>query len=147
MTPTKEDLEVVAKTVWAEARGEGLTGMLCVAYVIKNRLVSGLWGNTLEKVCKAPYQFSCWNPDDSNRKVLDRWSWESKDPSQLFALGAVAAALFGLAVDPTLGATHYHTTAKPNWIPNVVWPPKWAAGMGKPVVIGHHSFYKDPRVN
>lgn len=144
---TKEDLEVVAKTVWAEARGEGVTGMLCVAYVIKNRLESGLWGKTYEDVCKAPYQFSCWLREDSNRKALDNWSWQSKDPSQVFALGSTTSALFEMAPDPTLGATHYHTTAKPNWLPNVIWPPKWAVAMGKPVIIGHHSFYRDPRVS
>lgn len=145
MTPSKEDLEVVAKTVWAEARGEGISGMTCVAYVIKNRLESGLWGKSFETVCKAPYQFSCWNVDDPNRKVLDKWSWQSKDPSQMFALGVATAVLFGLATDPTLGATHYHTTAKPNWL-NVAWPPKWASEMGKPTIVGRHSFYRDPRV-
>lgn len=143
MPVSKEDLDVVAKTVWAESRGEGVTGMLCVAHVIKNRLEDKRWGDTYEKVCKAPYQFSCWLKSDPGYMRLVSWDWNSKEASKVLALGIASMVLHGFSKDPTNGANHYHTTMRPPWLPKAVWPPKWAASMGPATVVGSHSFYRD----
>ena len=46
--PNLTDTEVFAKTLWGEARGEGIIGMLAVACVIKNRINRpGWWGNDI----------------------------------------------------------------------------------------------------
>ena len=53
------DTLVVSKTLYAEARGEGIQGMKAVATVIWNR--SNGKSDRLAAVCKKPFQFSCWN--------------------------------------------------------------------------------------
>eukprot|EP00731_Ephydatia_muelleri_P014889 Em0008g609a len=65
------DVDVLARTLWGEARGEGRTGMEAVASVIINRVDwphegSLWWGNTVEEVCKKPSQFAVWNAGDPN---------------------------------------------------------------------------------
>ena len=68
-----DDLDIAARTIWGEARGEGPEGMRAVAHVIANRATKGgWWGDTLWSVCLKPWQFSCWNLSDPNRqKLLD----------------------------------------------------------------------------
>ena len=57
------DADILARTIWGEARGEGKGGMEAVALVVLNRLdVSNQkggywWGNTLLDICRKPYQF------------------------------------------------------------------------------------------
>src|SRR5262245_20911607 len=68
---TSDDLDVMARPVWGEARGEPLDGKTAVAWVIKNRADHpGWWGHGIAGVCRQPWQFSCWNPDDPNRAKL-----------------------------------------------------------------------------
>lgn len=44
---TEEELELAARIVWLEARGESETCQRCVTEVIFNRLKSGIWGHCL----------------------------------------------------------------------------------------------------
>ena len=70
--------DVLARTVWGEARGEGQAGMVAVANVVMNRVnfaraqLGGnyWWGNTIMRVCQKPLQFSCWNQADPNLSQL-----------------------------------------------------------------------------
>ncbi|HJR27754.1 MAG TPA: cell wall hydrolase, partial [Pseudomonas sp.] len=70
MTATEKDRDVLARTLWGEARGEGLPGQIAVAWAIRNRVNDGKarswWGEGYAGVCQAPYQFSCWNKSDPN---------------------------------------------------------------------------------
>ena len=51
--------EIFAKTLYGEARGEGLKGIEAVACVIVNRLKKPCWwGHTIQEVCLKPAQFS-----------------------------------------------------------------------------------------
>ena len=50
------DLELIARVVAAEARGETLEGQMAVAQVIKDR--SDLWGKSPEEIVLAPAQFA-----------------------------------------------------------------------------------------
>lgn len=52
-------IEIIAKTLYAEARGEGENGIRAVATVIWNR--SKIRKTTFDKICLQPKQFSCWN--------------------------------------------------------------------------------------
>lgn len=135
--------EFLTKTVWGEARGEGVTGMIAVAHVINNRLKTGRFGRNIEAVVVKPYQFSCWNVGDPNLPLLRAWDWNIKDPSKLLAAGAASGVLLDLIPDMTNGATHYHTTARPANNKSAVWPPLWAKGMTKTAIIGNHTFYRD----
>lgn len=50
---SEEELELAARIVWLEARGESETCQRCVAEVIFNRLKSGIWGTSLSEVIYA----------------------------------------------------------------------------------------------
>lgn len=141
-------LQVFAKTLWGEARGQGVLGMEAVAWVIRNRVRADLggdgkpdwWGEGWIGVCLAPHQFSCWNMDDPNRPLLE--TVDDSQESFLQALHVASGVMLGLLYDPTNGATHYHTLACPSWAHT--WPPTWAAGMKQTAVVGGHAFYRDP---
>jgi len=106
-TPTETDLDVLDRTVWGEARGEGFDGMRAVAHVVRNRADDPRWPDSLAAVCRQRGQFSCWNSHDPNRPRLLRVGYG--DPSFLLARAATATAL-GVSDDPTFGANHYFAT-------------------------------------
>lgn len=125
-------IDVLARTIWGEARGEGSIGMQAVACVVLTRAArGGWWGNTIVQVCQKPYQFSCWNKDDPNyRKLL---SVDAGDIHFATAQRIARRAVLGLLDDPTRGATHYHAAGV---------SPYWAKGEKPVTVIGRHIFYK-----
>ena len=71
-----QDEDILARTLYGEARGEKIAGMEAIASVILNRLAFSRqkngywWGNTITEICRKPYQFSCWNQDDVNYQKL-----------------------------------------------------------------------------
>jgi len=125
--------EIVARTVWGEARGEGAAGWKAVAWVIRNRAAQpGWWGRDLRGVCLCPQQFSCWNPEDLNRSKILKLA--NDDPILSSIRTTVEEVLAGTVPDPTGGATYYHTRAV---------APAWAARMTATAAIGGHEFYKE----
>lgn len=147
MTPpvpyTDEDLDVLARTLFGEARGDGLGGLTAVAWVIVNRVRRQSWyGRTVRDVCRKPLQFSCWNSTDPNEPLLRAAT--TAQPDFLRCVGVAALVLSGAYPDPTGGATNYHTIAAPKG--TVRWPPKWAAGLVETIRIGNHVFYREAGV-
>lgn len=133
---TDHEIDIVARTLFGEARGESVLGMIAVAWVIKNRADNpGWWGRSVETVCLKPYQFSCWNADDPNAPFL-RGNKIIPPREYMLAREAAVAVLEGHEPDPTGGATHYYSTSMRK-------PPKWAASGTKTVQIGRHIFYRD----
>lgn len=131
------EVDVLARTIWGEARGEGSAGMAAVASVILNRVRIAerkggyWWGNTIIQVCQKPYQFSCWNKDDPNfRKLL---SVEADDLCFATAQRIARRAVYGVLEDITDGATHYHAAGI---------SPYWANGEKPVAVLGRHIFYR-----
>lgn len=138
----EHDLVTLARTLWGEARGEPDDGKAAVAWVIRNRasragFAGGLVGKSgaVAKVCLAPWQFSCWNEGDPNRAKLLTLSDDRCEHERAIAL----AVLEGDIADPTHGADHYHTIARPGWAQQ--WPPSWAAAMRETARFGGHVFY------
>ena len=122
-------IDTMALTVWGEARGEGLTGMAAVAWVIKNRADrGGWWGSDIKSVCLKPWQFSCWNAADPNRqRLLELASFiNSGSTRQIASSGGselpvikdlCERVLTGETPNPIGAATHYHTKrVRPSWI-------------------------------
>lgn len=72
----KREVEVLARTIYGEARGETVRGKEAVACVVLNRVQrakdrSGYWwGDSIESVCFKPWQFSCWNENDPNHQKI-----------------------------------------------------------------------------
>ena len=152
MSTTPQELDVLAKTLWAEARGEGFDGMVAVACAIRNRVdISAAkkgkpmwWGVGWVGVCtkgattsngRVIHQFSCWNADDPNRDYLVGKKPIPKDQYDL-AMKAARTVAVEDAPDVSLGATHYYATTMPR-------PPSWIVGATKTAKIGRHVFYKD----
>lgn len=129
---TYEDLDVFARTIYGEARGERHAGRASVAHVVVNRVkLQGWYGRTLAGVCLKPRQFSCWNGGDSNRRAVEAAHLE--DTVFLECVGVAARVLAGAERDPTSGATHYHVRGI---------MPAWARDRQPCAAIGNHIFYR-----
>lgn len=141
VTPIREldqtEVNLLAATVWGEARSQGEDGMRAVAHVMVNR-VGQRFGEDLATVILSPAQFSVWNRGDPNRRLVQNLA---RDPSRIATDAEWATAeriarevLSGQSVDPTGGALFYHTRAV---------RPRWArVGQGRQT-IGAHIFYAD----
>lgn len=134
-----EDLavDVLARTIWGEARGEGKRGMEAIACVVQNRVAVAKakggfwWGNDIIRVCQKPFQFSCWNANDPQRpKVI---AVTDKNIHFATCLRVARRSVYSGIADITNGATHYHTL-------DIM--PHWAQGQTPVAIIGHHMFYK-----
>jgi hypothetical protein len=127
-------IDVLARTLWGEARSESTTGREAVANVVINRVRSQVswWGTTIESVCRAPKQFSCWNAGDPNRPKLEKVDCGDKVFAECLQIARRAAN--GSLPDITHGSKHYHTrNIRPSWLT-----------AQKPVLeLGNHLFYND----
>ena len=138
MTVSENDRDILARTLWGEARGESLAGQIAVAWTIRNRVNDGKakswWGEGYAGVCQNPYQFSCWNRSDPNFAYL---SGAKKIPFRELAQARIAAdqVIDGKVSDPTGGATHYYATT--------IKAPAWAAKAKQTLKLGGHVFFKD----
>ena len=142
MTVTNRDRDILARTLWGEARGEGLAGQIAVAWSIRNRVELDLhkdgkpdwWGEGYTDVCLKRWQFSCWNTIDPNYLFL---TGAKAIPAAQLAQAYRAADLVmsGAAPDPTGGATHYYATTMRK-------APIWAAKAKQTLKLGHHIFFR-----
>lgn len=142
-------VDTLARTLWGEARGEGIAGMTAVANVVINRLTIAQryeadhpgrpewWGDSIAAICTHPAQFSCWNADDPNRAKLLAVTLD--DPQFVEALALASQAVNGRLPDTTGGADTYEATA-------LGWCKSW--GANKPpkniptAEIGRQTFYR-----
>lgn len=112
------DINLLARVISAEARGEPYTGQVAVGAVILNRIEHPSFPNTLAGVIYQPGAFSCVDDGGINAAVTDS------------AYRAARDAINGW--DPSGGAIYYYNPAKATsaWI--------WS----RPVltVIGDHRF-------
>ncbi|WP_426234717.1 cell wall hydrolase [Pseudomonas sp. TWP3-2] len=139
MSVTEKERDILARTLYGEARGEGVTGQIAVAWTIRNRVNDGKtkswWGEGYAGVCQAPYQFSCWNKTDPNYQFLTS---VKQIPFSELGQARIAAnqVIDGKVPDPTGGATHYYALSMKK-------PPAWAAKAKQTLKLGGHVFFKD----
>lgn len=132
------DVDIMARTLWGEARNQGAKGMEAVACVIMNRFNENIWyskykgEHSIKAVCLKPKQFSCWNADDPNSKMCSSVNTTNKTFVQ--ALEIARKAKYGKLKDITKGANHYYSDS--------IKAPKWVKDMKFCVKIGQHNFYK-----
>ena len=117
-TNSSSDLNLLAKIVYAEARGEPYTGQVAIAAVVLNRVKSASFPNTISGVIYQPYAFTAVNDGQINLT-----------PNST-AFKAAQDALNGW--DPTYGCLYYYNpkTATSSWI----WSRKTV------ITIGNHVF-------
>ena len=115
---SSSDLNLLARCVYAEARGESYVGQVAIAAVVLNRVESASFPNTIAGVIYQPYAFTAVNDGQINL---------TPDST---AYKAAQDALNGW--DPTYGAIYYYNpaTATSSWI----WSRKTT------VTIGNHVF-------
>lgn len=114
------DLYLLAKCVFAEARGESYVGQVAVAAVILNRVEHPSFPNTIAGVVYQPWAFTA---------VFD--GQINLEPNQT-AYSAAQDALNGW--DPTYGCIYYYNP--------VTATNKWILGREIVVTIGKHVFAK-----
>lgn len=130
---TDRTVDILARTLWAEARSEGRGGMEAVASVVLNRAAHPRWwGHDIGTVCLKPRQFSCWNRDDPQFEAIRRVT--IADPLFQVAHDVAAKAVAGEVLDRTGGADSYYA-------PAACATPVW--GHGPPcAVLGAHRFFR-----
>lgn len=135
---TFHDLEVMARTLYGEARGESYEGKLAVGHVIVNRAAkNGYGGPTIAGVCKKRLQFSCWNDFDPMLPKMQAASVE-----KLFeCIRAALEVVTGKHPDNTGGANHYLNPVATRKLRGGSLP-DWADESKITVKIGLHWFYK-----
>ncbi len=101
---SSSDLYLLAKCVYAEARGEPYVGQVAVAAVILNRVESPEFPNTISGVIYQPWAFTAVHDGQINLEPNDTAYQAAKD------------ALNGW--DPTYGCLYYYNpvTATSQWI-------------------------------
>lgn len=62
---TDEEIDLLAKILWIEARGESDKGQKAVVEVVFNRMVHDAFKGSIEEVLSAKNQFSSWKNRDS----------------------------------------------------------------------------------
>ncbi|MFT8315967.1 MAG: cell wall hydrolase [Clostridium sp.] len=106
-TVTKEDIDLMAKVVYAESNAEPYEGKVAVASVILNRLRDKGFPKSINDVIKQKYAFSCVIDGNINAA-----------PNQ-DCYNAVFDALNGK--DPTTNALYFYNpkTARSSWMINI----------------------------
>lgn len=140
------DRQVMALTLWAEARGEGRLGREKVANCIMNRVNIDLgndgkpdwWGEGVKAVCLKPWQFSCWNENDPNRGQMRKVT--EADPVYAECLEIADRAMAGELPDTTNGATHYLNPK--TVLASVGKLPTWATHEHVADDYGRHTFFR-----
>lgn len=131
---TEKDVDLMARTIWGEARGQSDKEMEAVANVIVNRLIDGRWGDNLRSVIMFPYAFTCHY--DGNKRKLNAVTID--DHRFVRALKISRDVLESRLnnghnhTDPSNGATHYHA----HWV-----KPRWANKKMVVAMFSGHVFY------
>lgn len=115
---SQSDVNLLARVISAEARGEPYVGQVAVGAVILNRIEHPSFPNTLAGVIYQPGAFSCLNDGGINAPVADS------------AYKAARDAMNGW--DPSGGAIYYYNPAKST--------NKWILARPVITVIGDHRF-------
>ena len=111
------EMEILARTIEAEAATEDYTGKIGVGATIANRAASGKYGDGIKGVILKKGQFSPWNSYTGYAKGEQGKDMLNLKPSAE-SYKAAAAILGGNYQDPTGGATHYvnESISQPDWL-------------------------------
>lgn len=115
---TSSDVNLLARLIYAEARGESYTGQVAVGAVVLNRVRSASFPNSISGVIYQPYAFTCVQDGQFNL---------TPDAT---AKRAAQDAMNGW--DPSYGALYYYNPA--------VATSSWIFSRQTVVTIGKHVF-------
>ncbi|MDF1749949.1 MAG: cell wall hydrolase [Alphaproteobacteria bacterium] len=131
-------IDILARTLWGEARSASVRVKEAIAAVVLNRVRlakerfgKDWWGTTVVEACLASGQFPCWRLSPSFRTQL--MQVPDTDPDFAICRRIAARAVRGALVDPTFGATHYRRLKE---------QPLWAERRRPKARIGSYRFYQ-----
>jgi N-acetylmuramoyl-L-alanine amidase len=128
-------VDILARTLYGESEVRDETDARAIASVVMNR--ARVRRQTVEKVCLAPKQFSCWNEEADRSRLMKVTPETNSWAATCFKIAEAYAE--GGAPDITNGATHYYAT--------YIKAPKWAKGkvpcFSTPAGKYTHVFFND----
>lgn len=144
------DIQVLACTLYGEARSEPTEGILAVACVIRNRVKTDIgsdgkpdwWGEGYRGVCLAPKQFSCWSPEGGEgnhaklSKLVEALKHKAATDDRFKECAWIATGVVNeWGRDITNGADHYH-------VAGMTQRPAWAKNISPIKQVAKHVFYR-----
>lgn len=141
------DRHALIATLYGEAAGEPIEGIIAVACVIRNRASvspARWWGSGYKAVCLKPGQFSCWWETNENTARVYQLA-EALLTKQPIGMETLIAELAWVAAgvieeqlrDNTRTADHYLTSELYHRA-----PPAWVKGSMPVAIRGNHSFFR-----
>lgn len=138
VAPQEAAAEILALTLWGEAADRPVRAIEALAALVMNRARLSAapggpahWGRGVVGVCRAPFQFPCWNSNHPRHAALREVA--DGDGALAICRRVAARAMGGALPDPTGGATHVHDAAA---------LPGWALGRPAATEIGGLCFYR-----
>jgi N-acetylmuramoyl-L-alanine amidase len=120
--PDPADVDLLARLLYAECRGESADGQRMVAQCVLDRLSEGTWGDTLREVIHSEGQFAAPAQDIDEPEVFER------------LVSVAEAALMGGRYDETRTILYFRrTSSRGDW---------YAPYIGK---VGNHAYYGERR--
>lgn len=106
------DREVLAATIWGQARAGDLAARQRTASVALNRAAYAkthdnrpeFGDGSVRMACRAPDQFPCWTPGDPSRMPMLKLNFASPDAALTECLAIADQALAGALPDSTGGS-------------------------------------------
>ena len=120
----REQLYCGAQNIYHESRGESNLGQIAVAHVVRNRVESPKYPNTVCEVVWQPKQFS-WTHDGRSDEPKDR---------KAFVKAVWLHLIANMKNDITDGALNFYAHKKVT--------PSWASEKEVVALIGNHTFLK-----
>ena len=132
------DVAVLAATLYAEAGKRPVRAIEALAALVMNRVRARLphWGADISGVCRAPFQFRCWNRHHPSHAVLQEalpGGTLLQDPTMEICRRVATRAVAGVLSAPIGHATHVHADDD---------QPSWSLGRMPTAEIGGLLFYQ-----
>jgi|SRR5579863_7775013 len=134
------DMEILALTIYGEARGEPVEGQIGVGSVIRNRVVASK--QSYKQECLEPKQFSCWNDEDPNYPILTGLADKMVGAGGLVPEPILKQCMY-IAVGIINGAILDNTNGSKNYMTNDLYHANivhWARDMKVAAVYGKQTF-------
>lgn len=122
---------VMAEAIVYEARSEPAVGQYAVGWVIRNRVESSYWRNTVSSVVYQSKQFS-YTADKHSQRKPTKIAW-----TNAYIVGY--DVLNDKVESPVGNATHYYSTSM------LQKAPRWAKNMNYIADIANHKFLEEIR--
>ncbi|HUV85138.1 MAG TPA: cell wall hydrolase [Methanosarcinales archaeon] len=102
------ETDMLARAIWAEARGEDEEGQKAVANVIMNRIKQKptFYGDTVYKVVTKPYQFESYTNKDTRKKMMSNDIITTDEYKKAYSIAS--KAIKGELEDNTNGANLFY---------------------------------------